>query len=82
MPKKSEQIQKKKRYTTPGGLRKIKFHNVKHSKRHCALCGKELMGIPTITKGVSKSCKVPNRPYAGVYCSSCMRAVLRKNLLK
>lgn len=81
MPKKSETVQKKKHYTTPGGVSKIAYHNKKYAKQHCASCGAKLKGIPT-SKSVAKSARVPNRPYAGVYCSSCTRLFLRNKLSK
>ena len=77
--KKSDRTSKKRRYTTPGGHKRIEYHKRKQIKLSCSNCGKELLGIPTSMKK-SKSERVPNRPYAGVYCSSCSRIVIKKNI--
>ena len=82
MVRRSLRTSKQRRYTTPGGKHKIEYHKRKHSKLRCSMCGKELHGVPTIVKGRSKSEKVPNRPYAGVYCSSCMRKVVKEKVMK
>lgn len=82
MPKKSETVQKKKRYSTPGGLTKIAYHRRKHIKHHCSMCNAVLSGMPTVSKSLSKSEKVPNRPFGGVYCSACTRKFLRSKIIK
>ncbi len=77
MVKRNLRTSKQRRYRTPGGDVRIEYHKRKHVKLRCAMCGRELHGVPTMLKGKSKSEKVPNRPYAGIYCSSCMRKVIR-----
>lgn len=79
---KSDRTSKKRAYTTPGGKRSIEYHKRKNVKLHCNVCGKVLMGIPTSLKGKSKSEKVPNRPYAGVYCSACSRKKIKNNVME
>ena len=81
MMKRSDRTKKKRRYTSPGGHKRIAYHTRKHIKLSCSKCGKELLGIPTVIKGKSKSERVPNRPYAGVLCSSCSRKVIRNRVL-
>lgn len=55
------------------------------SKPHCANCGKVLHGVashsPYKVRKLSKTQKRPERPYAGVLCSGCMRVELRKKIL-
>ena len=68
--------------TTPGGKRKIEYHKRKYMKLKCSTCGKELLGIPTSIKKKSKTERVPNRPYAGNYCSACSRKVVKTKIMK
>lgn len=82
MPKRSDRTSKKRKYTTPGGLKKVEYHKRKHSKHYCGRCSVELSGVPTQIKGLSKSKKAPNRPYGGVYCSNCSRIVIRKKVME
>ena len=81
MVTKSDRTSKKRKYTSPGGNRRIEYHKRKHIKLSCSNCGKELHGIPTNLSKKSKSEKVPNRPYAGIYCSSCSRKIIKKKIL-
>jgi len=73
---------KMKKYTSPGGEKRISYHKKKHMKLKCAGCGKELLGVSTDLKKVSKSQRVPNRPYAGIYCGSCTRKNIKTNILE
>ena len=79
--KKSDRTSKKRRYTSPGGSRRLAYHKKKTVKLYCRACGKELLGVPTNMRGKSKSERVPNRPYAGVYCSSCTRKVIKEGVM-
>ncbi|MBN1923914.1 MAG: 50S ribosomal protein L34e [Nanoarchaeota archaeon] len=78
--KKSDRTSKKRKYTTPGGVVKTAYSKKKNVKLKCSGCGKELSGIPTSLRGKSKSEKVPNRPYAGIYCSNCMRSKIKEDI--
>ena len=80
--KRSDRTSKKRKYTSPGGHQRIEYHKRKHVKLKCNNCSKELLGIPTSLKKKSKSETVPNRPYAGVYCSSCSRKIIREKVRK
>lgn len=79
--KKMDRTSKKRRYTTPGGRKKIEYHKRKQLKLRCSDCGKELLGVST-SKKKSKSERIPNRPYAGNLCSSCSRKKIKSNVLK
>jgi len=78
----SERTSKKRPYVAPSGQKKVEYHNRKKSKILCGICKKELMGVPKSMKRMSKSEKMPNRPYAGNYCSSCSRNVLKERIIK
>ena len=69
---------------TPGGNSTLHFKKKKHSKRRCAECGAELHGVPRGSpkeiKNLSKSKKIPTRPYAGYLCSKCMRKLIKEKV--
>jgi large subunit ribosomal protein L34e len=73
----------RKRIVTPGGKNVLRHGLRKPQKAHCAKCGVVLAGVargrPAALAKLSKSQKVPARPYAGMYCSACSRdAIIRK----
>jgi large subunit ribosomal protein L34e len=78
----SERTRKKRTYVAPGGETRTEYHNRKHTKILCGNCGIELSGVPMSMKKKSKSQKVPNRPYAGNYCSSCSRNLIKEKIFK
>ena len=61
----------------PGGKNVLRHTLRKPKKAHCADCGTVLSGMargrPAQVKRMSKSQKVPSRPYAGQLCSPCTR---------
>ncbi|MBI2545346.1 MAG: 50S ribosomal protein L34e [Candidatus Aenigmarchaeota archaeon] len=59
---------------------KIKFVHRKerNSPALCANCKKQLHGVPRASVKLSKSEKIPNRPFGGNLCSNCSRQVLRE----
>ena len=75
---------KRKFVRTPGGDSTLHFKKKKHSKRRCAECGAELHGVPRGSpkeiKKLSKSKKIPTRPYAGYLCSKCMRKLIKEKV--
>ena len=81
MVNRSKRTSKKRKYRTPGGDTRIEYHKRKNIKLKCSKCGKELLGIPTRLAKYSKTQRVPNRPYAGVLCSSCSRKVHKLTIL-
>ena len=73
----------RKRVVTPGGKNVLRHTLRKPQKAHCAKCGVVLAGVargrPAAIKKLSKSQRVPSRPFAGMYCSACSRdAIIRK----
>jgi large subunit ribosomal protein L34e len=71
---------------TPGGTTKIQYRKRKPQKAHCAVCGNVLPGVASERKSkmrnMPKTCKRPERPYAGMLCSSCMREKIKASLRK
>ncbi|MDD4353301.1 MAG: 50S ribosomal protein L34e [Candidatus Nanoarchaeia archaeon] len=78
----SEKTSKKRMYVAPSGETRTEYHNRKHTKILCGMCGGELSGVPMSMKKKAKSEKVPNRPYAGNYCSACSRIIIKDKLIK
>lgn len=73
----------RKRDVTPGGKNVLRHTLRKPKKAHCGVCGKVLPGVargrPAAIRKLSKSQRVPTRPYAGNLCSGCSRdAIIRK----
>lgn len=62
---------------TPGGDVRLHYEKRKHAKKRCYNCGKVLSGVDTglkyKIKNLSKTQKVPSRPYGGLLCSKCTR---------
>jgi large subunit ribosomal protein L34e len=56
----------------------------KPSKAHCANCGAVLHGVasqrPYKMSKLSKTEKRPDRPYAGMLCSRCMRVRIKASI--
>ena len=69
---------------TPSQGTKVHFKTRKNKKKTCAECGAELPGIPhkvdSKFKNLPKTKKRPQRPYAGVLCSRCMRKKIREKV--
>jgi large subunit ribosomal protein L34e len=65
------------RTTTPSGIRKINYKRRMPKAAHCAACGNVLKGTPRVRdakmRNLPKTMKRPERPFAGMLCSSCMR---------
>ncbi|MFA5333349.1 MAG: 50S ribosomal protein L34e [Candidatus Nanoarchaeia archaeon] len=78
----SEKTSKKRTYVAPGGETRTEYHNRKHTKTLCGMCGIELSGVPMSMKKKAKTEKVPNRPYAGNYCSACSRKIIKEKIFK
>ncbi len=58
----------------------------KPQKAHCADCGAVLHGVaskrPYLMAKLSKTEKRPDRPFAGMLCSKCMRIRVKEQLYK
>ena len=67
---------------TPGARTVLRYRIRKPSKAHCANCRKQLAGVPQLVsskmRNLPKTAKRPERPYGGMLCSACSRAVLRQ----
>lgn len=72
---------KKVQRHTPGARDTTLFRRKKAGRVGCGRCGKTLAGVaagtPTQLANLSKSSKVPARPYAGVLCPGCISALNR-----
>lgn len=66
---------------TPGKT-VLHYRRRKPSRAKCAECKKPLAGVPrelpNRMANLPKSAKKPERPYGGNLCSTCTRAVLKK----
>lgn len=69
---------------TPKHTRLV-YAKKKPAKAHCADCGKVLPGVasarPYLMNKLSKTQKRPDRPYAGMLCSECMRKRIKKTIV-
>ncbi len=67
----------------PGGRTKVQLRERKPSKAVCGTCKKPLSGVPrerpASLRKIAKTSRRPERPYGGVLCSPCTRALLRQN---
>jgi len=67
---------------TPGSRTVVHFKSKKPSKAKCGKCGKVLAGVPrelpSKLKNLPKTKKRPERPYGGVLCSKCTRALMKQ----
>lgn len=85
MPRKSQRSRTFRRIhvKTPGGT-KLVYAKRKPSKAHCAKCDAILHGVaserPYLMAKMSKTEKRPERPYAGMLCSKCMRLKIKSTL--
>jgi large subunit ribosomal protein L34e len=65
------------RITTPGSQRKLHYELRKPRPAHCASCAALLKGVPRQRdykmKTMAKTMKRPQRPFAGMLCTRCMR---------
>ena len=74
----------RKRVVTPSGKNVLRHTLRKPQKAHCAVCKKVLPGVaqgrPAAIKKLTKSQRVPSRPFAGNLCSGCSRDELIKRV--
>ena len=65
---------------TPGGKTVVHYKRRKPSKAKCGKCGSLLKGVvrerPYKMMKMCKTKKRPERPYAGVLCSRCLRKLM------
>jgi len=66
---------------TPGGRVTTHYRTSKPQKALCGQCKKPLSGVPreraAVIRNMSKTAKRPTRPYGGMFCSACTRALLK-----
>ena len=67
---------------TPSGKVKVIYTRRKPKKARCAICGKELHGVPrelpAELRKYAKTEKRPERPYGGYICASCLRKLMKE----
>lgn len=65
---------------------KTVYKRRKPAKAKCGKCGAILKGVPRATRSelanMSKTKKRPERPYGGVLCSKCTRALIKEKANK
>lgn len=80
MVRKAKKIKKR----IPSGKSVIRRGKKRPAYTKCAECGAQIHGMPRLKpsklKKIPKSKRVPNRPYGGNLCSSCMRNELKKKV--
>ncbi|MBI4151197.1 50S ribosomal protein L34e [Candidatus Woesearchaeota archaeon] len=67
---------------TPGGRHVVHYSRRKPAYAQCGTCGEKLSAVPRAypskLQNMSRSAKRPERPYGGVLCTKCMRAVFKR----
>lgn len=71
---------------TPGSRVVVHYRKRKPKIAHCSSCGAILKGVPRERpykmQNMPKTKKRPERPYAGVLCSKCMRKLFKEKARK
>ena len=85
MPRKSRRSRTLRRiYVKTPKSTSLVYAKRKPSKAHCAKCGAVLPGVaserPYLMAKMAKTEKRPERPYAGMLCSRCMRLEIKKKI--
>ena len=85
MPRKSQRSRTLRRiFVKTPKQTKLVYAKRAPAKAHCASCGQVLPGVargrPYQIAKLSKTAKRPERPYAGMYCSKCMRLHIKKSI--
>lgn len=74
------------RVRTPGGKQKVVYKKKIPGKAHCAKCGSELKGVVRgrvyEVRRTAKTKKRPERPYGGVLCTKCTKALFIEKAIK
>ena len=67
--------------TTPGGRRVTHYRPRQHGRAQCGVCKSPLQAVmtarPRVLRNVPKTERRPERPYGGVLCSKCSRALIK-----
>ena len=86
MPEGSKKSRSRRRVfkKTPTGRTALHYEKKKPGKARCSRCGAMLAGIPNKRavnmQNMGKTEKRPSRPYGGMLCSRCMRALLKEKV--
>jgi len=71
---------KRIRKKVPGGSTVTHYKEAKPARKTCGRCAKQLSGVEndvtSVLRNLSKSQKVPTRPYAGVLCPDCVERLI------
>ncbi|MCS7131446.1 MAG: 50S ribosomal protein L34e [Hadesarchaea archaeon] len=82
MPRHRSRTYKKRFVRTPGGRVVIHYKEKKAGPAKCAMCGRQLGGVPRLRsselRSLPKSARAPNRPYGGHLCPTCTRQVIKE----
>lgn len=66
----------------PSGKTTVRYEKKKPSRARCAICGRELHGVPALRPSrlskLAKTEKRPERPYGGYICSKCLAKELKE----
>ena len=85
-PRYRSRSKRRKKIVTPGGKNKIHYINRGPKTPSCALCHRQLHGVPRANKVISKNLnkvqKRPERIYGGYLCSQCLKEQLKKSVRK
>ncbi len=73
---------KRKYVRTPGGRIVIHYFKRRPNPAKCALCKRELHGVPRLRpsklRQLPKSLRKPTRPFGGNLCPKCLEKLLKK----
>ncbi|MHA1369247.1 MAG: 50S ribosomal protein L34e [Promethearchaeota archaeon] len=71
----------RKHIRLPGGRTVIHYVKRRPRQARCSACGGKLGGIPRVRdskrRKLSRSKRRPKRPYAGIYCPSCLKKLIK-----
>ena len=85
-PRYRSRSKRRKKIVTPSGNNKIHYSTRKHNIASCALCQRQLHGVPRASKVISKRLnkvqKRPDRMYGGYICPQCLKNQLKKSARK
>ena len=80
-PRYRSRSKKRKHKTTPSGRQITHYERKKTAKHKCGRCGKALSGtpsdIPSRIRKMTRSQRVPERPYSGILCTTCTESLER-----
>ncbi|MEM2024852.1 MAG: 50S ribosomal protein L34e [Desulfurococcaceae archaeon] len=67
---------------SPSGALSAHYEGEKPDRAKCAICGKELQGVPALGSSqinkLAKTEKRPERPYGGTTCHQCLKRGLKE----